>query len=171
MGGSVFLTLFFGLFLVIGVSILGFGARSYTLSKQAADWPTTPGTVTSSDFVVSSDDDSTTYRAKVEYKYNPDGIERTGDKIAFGYAGSSSRKFHEEIYEALPVGTQVAVRYDPNNPDRAALSHGVNQSIIFMLIFGAVWTMFTLGMVAMFTLGEQGAGSLLANMTIYSTGR
>ena len=171
MGGSIFLTLFFGLFLSIGVGILGFGLRSYSLSKQAEHWPTTPGTITASDFIVSSDDDGTTYRAKIEYAYNPDSYERTGKKIAFGYAGSSSRNFHHEIYEALPVGAQVAVRYDPSKPDRAVLSFGVNQSIKFLLIFGAVWTMFTLGMVALFWMSEQGATTLLGNMIIYSTGR
>ena len=63
MGGSIFLTLFFGLFLAIGVAILGYGVRSYYFGTQAAHWPTTPGTITASDFVVSSDDDGTTYQA------------------------------------------------------------------------------------------------------------
>ena len=171
MGGSIFLTLFFGLFLLIGLAVLGYGARSYYFSSQAEHWPTTPGRITASDFVVNSDSDGATYRAKVEYTYRPDHIERTGTNIAFGYTASSGEAYHREIYKALPVGTQVAVRYDPSKPDRAALSYGVNKSIIFMLIFGGVWTFFTLGMAAMFTISESGAGSLLSNMIIYSTGR
>jgi len=171
MGGSVFLTLFFGLFLAVGLAILGFGGRSYMLSKQAEGWPTTPGTILTSEFQTNSDDDGDTYAAKVTYRYSPDGYERTGDRIAFGYTASSSRSFHQEIYDALPVGAQVAVRYDPEKPDRAALSYGVNQSIIFMLLFGGVWTVFTLGMVAMFMISESGAGSLLDNMIILSSGR
>lgn len=171
MGGSVFLTLFFGVFLAVGAGILGFGLYSLSLSKQAEHWPTTPGTITASDFVVNSDEDGDTYRVKLNYTYTPMATELTGKKIAFGYAGSSSRSFHHEIYEALPVGTQVAVRYDPSKPERAVLSFGVNQSIKFLLIFGGVWTMFTLGMVAMFWLSGQGATTLLGNMIIYSTGR
>jgi len=170
MGGSIFLTLFFGLFLAVGVGILGFGLRSLHMSKQAEHWPTVSGAITSSDFVVSHGDDSTTYRAKVQYTYNVLGREIVGEKIAFGYSGSSSENFHRDIYNALPVNTQVAVRYDPNKPDRAVLSFGVNQSIKFLMIFGAVWTMFTVGMIAMFWMSGQGATTLLDNMIVYSKG-
>jgi len=170
MGGSIFLTLFFGLFLAIGVAILGYSVRSYHFGKQAEHWPTVPGTITSSDFQVNSDDDGTTYNVKVEYRYTPDNIERTGKTIAFGYSGSSGQNYHREIYDALTVGTQVAVRYDPSKPERAVLSHGVNRSIIFLLLFGAVWTMFTLGMASMLVLSESGANALLDNMVIYSSG-
>ena len=171
MSGSIFLTLFFGVFVAIGVTLLVWGGRSFYYSHQAAHWPTTPGVITASDFKANSDSDGTTYNTKVEYTYNPDGYERTGETIAFGYTGSSGRQFHHEIYEALPVGAQVAVRYDPSNPERTALTHGVNKSIIFVLIFGAVWTFFTVGLAAMFAMSESGAGSMLANMVIYSSGR
>lgn len=168
MGGSIFLTLFFGLFLAVGVSILGFGLHSLNMSNKAQGWPTTPGTILSSDFKVSHDDDSTTYRTEVRYAYNANGREIEGKKIAFGYAGSSSQSFHRDIHNALPAGAQVAVRYDPSKPERAVLSFGVNQSIKFLLIFGAVWTMFTVGMIAMFWMSGQGATTLLDNMIVYS---
>lgn len=170
MGGSIFLTLFFGLFLAIGVGILGYGLHALNMSRQAEHWPTVSGVITSSDFVVSHDDDSTTYRTKVQYAYNVLGREIVGEKIAFGYAGSSSQQFHRDIYSALPVNSQVAVRYDPNKPERAVLSFGVNQSIKFLMIFGAVWTMFTVGMIAMFWMSGQGATTLLDNMIVYSKG-
>lgn len=109
MGGSLFLTLFFGLFLAIGVGILGFGLRSLHLSRQAEQWPTTPGKIVSSDFQVNTGDDSTTYSTKLSYSYNVMGRDYTGKKIAFGYSGSSSEKFHRDIYEALPAGAQVEI--------------------------------------------------------------
>jgi hypothetical protein len=68
------------------------------------------------------------------------------------------------------VNAQVPVRYNPAQPERAVLGYGLNQSIIFMLIFGAVGTIFTLGMAAMFWLTGQGAGELLDNMLINSQG-
>ncbi|MAW78853.1 MAG: hypothetical protein CMI63_01340 [Parvularcula sp.] len=168
MGGSIGLTLFFGLFLAVGAAMLFWGGRSYYYSLEAAHWPTTPGDIIASDFRVNSDSDGDTYEAKVEYKYAPDGYERIGKTIAFGYTASSGRQFHHEIYEALPVGAQVAVRYDPSKPDRAVLTHGVNRSILFILIFGLIWTVFTVGILSIFLLSEQGAGGLLDNMVIYS---
>jgi len=171
MGGSVFLTLFFGLFLAVGISILGFGLRSLYMSKQAETWPTTPGRIVSSDLNASTDSDGdTTYRTELTYAYNVMGRELTGEKIAFGYSGSSSRNFHSEIYDALPANTQIAVRYNPADPERAVLSFGMNQSIIFLIIFGVVWTFFTLGMMSMFWLSAQGAGGLLGNIIIYARG-
>jgi Protein of unknown function (DUF3592) len=171
MGGSLFLTLFFGLFLAVGVGILGFGLRSLHMSKQAEHWPTVPGTIVASDFKTSTDSEgSTTYLTEVKYAYAPVAAEIIGKKIAFGYSGSSSKNFHRDIYNALPAGAQIAVRYDPANPERAVLSFGVNQSIKFLMIFGAVWTMFTLGLMAMFWLSSQGATNILQNMIIYSRG-
>ena len=171
MGGSIFLTIFFGIFFAVGFGILGFGLRSMHMSKQAESWPTAPAEITSSDFIVSSDDDGTTYRTKLTYNYNVAGRDFTGKKIAFGYAGSSSRKFHDDIYDALPVGSQVAARYNPDNPEQAVLSFGINQSIMFLILFGATWTLFTAGMAAMFWLSETGAGGLVENLVIYSRGR
>lgn len=171
MGGHVFLTLFFGLFLAVGAAMLFWGGRSYYYAQQAAHWPTTPGEITRSDFRVNSDSDGATYEAQVEYRYNPDGYERTGKTIAFGYTASSGERFHRELHMALPVGAQLAVRYDPGKPDRAALSYGVNKSILFILIFGAVWTFFTIGLAALFLMGDAGAGAMLANITIYSAPR
>jgi len=168
MGGSMFLTLFFALFIAIGVGILGFGLRSLYMSNQAAGWPTVPGRIISSDFDVSSDEDGTTYRTDLAYTYSAMGREITGKKIAFGYSGSSSQSFHRAVYNALPVDTEVAVRYSPSNPERAVLTFGINQSIIFLIIFGAVWTMFTLGIGSMFWLSAQGAGNIVDNMIIYS---
>lgn len=170
MGGSIFLTLFFGLFLAIGVGILGFGLRSMDMSKKAASWPTVQGQITASNFEVDRDSEGDTYKTKISYSYNVLGQELTGKKIAFGYSGSSSEKFHRDIHNALPINTSVAVRYDPSDPSRAVLSYGVNQSIKFLLLFGAVWTMFTCGMIAMFWMSGQGADTLLGNMVIYSRG-
>ena len=170
MGGSVFLTLFFGLFLAVGVGILGYGLYSLNMARQAESWPTVQGTIIESRFEVDLDDEGDTYKTKVAYTYNVLGRELTGKRIAFGYAGSSSEKFHRDIHHALPVNTSVAVRYDPSDPARAVLSFGVNQSIKLLLLFGAVWTIFFFGMIAMFWLGGQGASTLLQNMVIYSRG-
>ncbi len=161
--GGVFL----GAFVAIGLGLLAFGLNALRLSQAAAAWPTTPGLVTSSRFEVDSDSDGTTYKVKLTYAYNVNGRDYEGERIAFGYAGSSSEKFHRDIHRAIRQGVQVAVRYDPNNPSRAVLSHGVNQSIIFVLMFGLVWTLFTGGMFAMAALGARGADRLLGTVVIY----
>ena len=103
----------------------------------------------------------------MRYEYEVAGRVLEGDRVAFGYTGSSARKFHKEIHDALATGVQVAVRYDPNKPARAVLGYGMNQSIVFLLIFGAVWTVFTVGIYALFAIGERGAGAFLESIVIY----
>lgn len=166
-GLPTFPLLFISVFVLIGVAILFFAGRSYHLAQQAAHWPTTPGEITQSDFIVSTDEDGSSYRTKVSYDYSVNGRTYTADRVAFGYSGSSGRSFHRKIYDALPVRTTLAVRYDPKNPERAALSHGVNTSIIFLLIFGVIWTVFSVGIGALLVLSETGGETLLANMLIY----
>lgn len=166
-GAPIAGVVFIGIFVLIGVAILLFAGRSYHFAKQAAAWPTTPGEIVASDFVVNSDEDGTTYRTKVTYEYAVNGQSYIGDRVAFGYSGSSRRTFHRKIYDALPIRTKLAVRYDPENPSRTALSHGVNRSIIFLVIFGLVWTIFSVGMGALLVVSESGGETLLENMLIY----
>lgn len=168
MGDSVVLTILFVTFLAIGVGIFGFGLHSLNMSKKAEHWPTVQGEILTSEFDVSPGEGSDTYRAKVSYRYSVLGTSFTGKKIAFGYSNSSSESFHREIFNALKVKTQVAVRYNPEKPEQAVLSFGINQSIKFLLLFGAIWTVFTLGMMAMFWTSYQGTSTLLQNMIIYS---
>jgi len=166
--GTIGLTLFLGLFLAVGLGLLFFGSRSLHLAKQAESWPTAQGEVTARDFKINSDDDGTTYRAEIKYSYSVLGQNYDGDHIAFGYSGSSARQFHRDLLDALPVGASIAVRYDPESPERAVLSHGMNKSILFLLIFGCTWTVFTLGIASLFFLSEGGANTLLSNITVYS---
>ncbi|MGF1545215.1 MAG: DUF3592 domain-containing protein [Parvularculaceae bacterium] len=165
--GQIVGGVFLALFVAVGLGLLGYGAHAWRLASVAAHWPTATGRIVSRDFDIDRDSESTTYRTKVRYVYEVNGRELTGETIAFGYAGSSSERFHREVYAALSVGRDVAVRYDPNDPSRAALSHGVNQSILFIVIFGATWTLFTLGMATMVFVGDKGAARLLGNIQFY----
>ena len=167
MGGSIFLTLFFGVFLAVGFGLMGFGFHSMNMAKRAEHWPTTSGRIVWSDFDIDSDSDGTTYRTKVKYEYNADGRNLVGEKIAFGYAGSSSEQYHRDIYRALGLNRSLAVRYNPANPEQAVLSFGVNNSIRTILIFGIVWTTFTCGLIILFWLGSRRATTILDNMILY----
>ncbi len=167
MGGSMFPNLFIGFFILIGVGVLAFAFRALYLAKAAENWPVTEGRIISSDFKVNSDEDGTTYGVTLSYQYSVHGADHMSKRIAFGYANSSMEAFHRSIYTALPINTVVGVRYDPNNPDRSVLSYGINRSIKFLLVFGAIWTVFSVGMAVLFGLSGSGANTLLSNIIIY----
>jgi hypothetical protein len=165
-GGGIVLYLFFGLFLAIGLGILGFGVRSAIKSNQVGNWPTTWGSLLERNLVESSDSDGTTYRVQVRYHYRVAGAEYESDRIAFGYGGSSGYESHRAIHDRLMRGDSVQVRYNPLDPAESALAHGLNQSTVMLLIFGAVWTMFTLGLFSLFFLSNRPDAGLLEGLMV-----
>ncbi|MFZ5638836.1 MAG: DUF3592 domain-containing protein [Pseudomonadota bacterium] len=160
------LYLFFGLFLAVGLGILGTGVRAWIKSNAVGGWPSTWGTLTERELVESSDSDGTTYRVKVRYLYRVAGVEYAADRIAFGYGGSSGYASHRALHEKLASGDAVQVRYNPRAPGEAALAHGFNRSTLFLLIFGTVWTLFTVGLFALFFLSERPDTALLERVIV-----
>lgn len=165
-GGTVALLLLFGLFFAVGFAILGFGAHALWKSKQVERWPTTWGTWLERDFVESSDSDGTTYRVVARYAYAVGGAEYVSGRIAFGYTGSSGHAMHRALYDRLMSGDSVRVRYNPADPGEAALAGGLNKSTLFLLIFGAVWTGFTLGVMLLVRLSATADGGLLDQLLV-----
>ncbi len=144
-------TLFISLFFAVGFSILGYGIHSLFLSHKAKTWPTTVGHIKTCMITESSNSDGgPSYKIDVQYNYTVLGTPYTGNRIAFGYSGSSTRATHQEIADRLTGAKTVLVRYDPANPSRAVLSYGLNQSTIILLVFGATWLLFITGCTALF---------------------
>ena len=157
-------TLFISVFFAVGFGVLGYGIRSLLLSNQARTWPTTDGTIESCKVVESSDSDGSTYRAEVAYFYTVSGHRHRGDRIAFGYSGSSGRSSHQEIADRLSSAKTVLVRYDPANPSRAVLSYGVNRSTVFLLVFGATWLLFVTGFTALWLTSSLSDTGILSTL-------
>ncbi len=165
-GGGLVLFLFFGLFFAVGVAILGFGVRSLWKSQQVGHWPTTWGTFLERELLSDSDSDGTTWRVQVRYAYRVAGVEYISDRVAFGYAGSSGYEAHRAIHEKLMRGDSVKVRYNPDQPAEAALADGLNFSTVFLLIFGTVWTLFTLGLFSLFFLSNRADTGMLERLIV-----
>lgn len=140
------LILFFSVFFAIGFLILGIGLYSLRMSYLAKHWPTTEGKITVCEVKESKDSDSTTFEAIVKYGYVVAGRSYEGDRIAFGYSGSSLRSAHQEIADRLTGVKTVLVRYDPKDASRSVLTYGINRSTIILLVFGATWVLFVTGL-------------------------
>jgi hypothetical protein len=162
----VMLIVFLVLFLAPGLAMLGFAGRAWWKSNQVASWPATEGTLIERTLEDSSDSDGTTYRVKVRYVYTVVGREYQADRIAYGYTGSSGRESHKAIYDKLMRGDRVRVRYDPANPAEAALAHGLNQSTIMLLLFGAMWTSFIIGAVLLIWIDSSGDMVLIDRLIV-----
>lgn len=140
------LIVFFSVFFAIGFLILGIGLYSLRMSYLAKNWPTTDGTVTLCEVQSSTDSNKNTYEAIVKYRYSVAGSTYDGNRIAFGYSGSSLRSAHQEIADRLTGVKTVVVRYDPKNASRSVLTYGLNRSTIILLVFGSTWVVFVAGL-------------------------
>jgi hypothetical protein len=130
---------------LVGFGIFGWGLWTAWRSSQASEWPVVEGKLTHVSLDRRSGNKSVTYEVKVEYHYEAEGREYTGTRLAFGYTGSNIKNTHDEIYQKLRKAKKIEVRYDPADPAIATLSHGVHQSVQFLMIFGGTWLLFVIG--------------------------
>jgi len=152
----------YGLFVVIG---MGFGLFGWNIAvsakDEAADWPTTAGVITvfqaeeegivyDRGFSFSGDVTDPLYPVNLNYEYSVDGTTYTGDKILAEEQLTDGKLQLEkaeldDYREKYPVGKQVSVLYDPDEPSQSALETsdntapaimGTSAGVLFSLIGG-----------------------------------
>jgi hypothetical protein len=161
-----FFIVFISVFYLVGFGILGYGVWSARRSTQAANWPTTPGTITQLSIQENSNADGSTCEVKVQYTYTVDGIAYEGSRLAFGYSGSSGKEAHDEIHRKLKEAKGVTVRYDPSDPSVSCLSFGLHRTIQIMLAFAVTWLAFVFGFTVLWWLFSCSDTVLLDNLLV-----
>jgi hypothetical protein len=121
--------------------------------SKASSWPSTLGTVTDSRIQMRSDSDGgrTSYPF-VQYTYEAMGRSYQSQKVIPGMdvGGSGAHK----VVERYPIGAQVMVYYNPENPSEALLERGMPGYIRWFWTILAILDVFLcgLGAVLLFTL-------------------
>jgi len=135
----VIVTLFIGGFMAAGFAMLGYGLWTWHRSVKAGGWPVTPGKILQCTLVEHRSRKIPTFCAEVKYQYTVNGQDFINDTVAFGYSESSDRETHEALVKRLQHAEQVQIRYDPDDPQTAALSFGLHQGLQFKLLFALAW--------------------------------
>jgi len=131
---------FFVVFGLIGGGLSYWGWNILQDAKASASWPTANGIVSSSDVSHTTDSDGgDTYSPEVDYQYSVDGQNYSNNTIKFGENSYSSRNKAEGIAATYPVGRQVTVYYDPNQPVKAVLEPGVSGGSYIVLGIGVLF--------------------------------
>ncbi|HKZ43467.1 MAG TPA: DUF3592 domain-containing protein [Anaerolineales bacterium] len=125
-GGFFFLlTLGLGLYLVIS------NIKSRQKAEASQNWPSVPGTITTAEVKksISHDDDNNetiNYYPYVEFTYQVAGQQFSAKRLSFGaQVAQRSPAPAQSTLQKYPVGGQVAVYYDPQNPSDAVLERQV----------------------------------------------
>ena len=113
-----FSTIFILIFVAVGLGIAAFGARGVIQARASSAWPQVSGEITHSEIT----DSDSSYSPLVRYEYSVSDRAFAGERICFGldrmFAGY---KFAQRYTQRYPVGSPVAVYYDPDQPSQSVL--------------------------------------------------
>ena len=152
-GGGTIATI---LFCAVGAMLIRKGNRYLRIAADAAQWPVVTGEVVSSEVARIADSDYGDYfTPKVHYVYHVDGVSWNGSVIRAGLAdrGYPLEQRARDDVAKYAAGSNVAVRYDPQNPSEAVLELGqtgggrnVAAGVLFMLVGvgGLAFTVFSI---------------------------
>ncbi|MFP4321617.1 MAG: DUF3592 domain-containing protein [Anaerolineales bacterium] len=119
-------------------------------------WEKTSGVVTVSEVVESADSDGdTTYRADVQYRFLVNEQEYFGDRVRFGgnISTSNSSNARQTVAE-YPVGREIQVIYDPNDPHQNVLEREVAMELWLFGGIGAALMCLAFPLLGIFALGS-----------------
>jgi uncharacterized protein DUF3592 len=111
------------LFLIVFPFALYSAWKNVQKAKASTTWPTAAGTVTASEIR------KVMFRRQpqITYSYSVNGAPYTSQRVSF--AGGYKPKEVDPILARYPVGTQVTVAHDPQNPGDATLETGANKQV------------------------------------------
>lgn len=132
-----------------GIFVMGFGVNPILQTRDSASWSSTRGQIINSQLVTPRDTTAGLgFKATVEYQYDVEGRQFTGDRISFSDAYSSNEEYHQEIVDKYFPGKRVEVFYNPSNPLESVLEKRFARQSFLWIFIGIV--VFGLGLAALF---------------------
>ena len=134
-----------GIFLLIGIGLTYWGWNILQNARASESWPTADGIVTRSQVSHSTDaEGGDSYQPQVTYTYSAINSTYENNTIKFGENSYSSRKKADGIAASYPVGKNVTVYYDPQQPIKSVLEPGVSGGSYIVLGIGIFFILITL---------------------------
>ena len=135
------------IFGIVGAVMLYKYFQDKKKAEESQNWSSASGRITESyvrreESMDSEGFTTTSYYPETLYVYQFLGAEYTGDKIAFGGKVGGNQKKAQASLVQYPVGKNVIVYYDPNNPEDAVLERKMSGK--GMLIIGVVFALIAL---------------------------
>ena len=132
-----------GIFIVAGVVIFYIFLPGMLIRLESTSYPTTDGTILGS--YIATDihtDGSTLYRAVITFQYTVDGTSYQSSAIKVGQDNDVYTSDYDGILTAVnnyPVGKNVTVYFNPDEPSIAGLEAGVDEITYIFIGAGAIF--------------------------------
>jgi hypothetical protein len=142
------------IFLVVGAWMIFSALRARQAAERAATWPSIAGVVTAAEMIEHRHRNSKThtvsytYEPKVEYSYTVLGTAYAGKKVSYG-PQSYARGKAEQIMARYPLGQQVSVFYNTENPADSVLDPAAPNTTV-STIFGILFCVVALALAVFF---------------------
>jgi len=121
---------------VAGLLGVASGSLRYLDAFRTKDWPSTEGTIVTSE-VVTGGDARKWFEPRISYQYEVQSKTHLAHSIWY-QSGTTSKSVAEEVAFAHPVASTVRVHYDPTNPSRALLLPGASWGIALPILVSIV---------------------------------
>ena len=109
----------FGLFCgVMAVNLIYHHAINWRAAIRSRDWQAAEGHVTTAQAEPTG---RFRWTPKITYVYRVNGVEYTGDRVAYDYFGSYSSQEANEVVERYQVNAPAKIFYDPEQPQESTL--------------------------------------------------
>lgn len=134
--------LFSGFLLLAGLLVLGVAWFLWRRGEASRGWTRTAGRVVVSqveEFQGPPEQGYPQFRPELRYQYSVAGRDYEGSDVGVGSAAgaaSAEPSWARKELERFPVGTEVAVYYDPADPRRAVLERGVPPLLPVVAVVG-----------------------------------
>lgn len=144
-------------FLLVGVLIVGMGAKTLVARRRIRRWPTAKGTMLeaklSSGESMSQDEDgewesSSWFAIAVRYRYEVAGVSYVGTSLSPQPFRTSDAREADARMKKYRAGAEVEVLYDAKDPKTAYLESPTSVGAIVLLILGSVFLVASLGTLA-----------------------
>jgi len=126
----------FAFFIILNSLVPLLARRFYRKTTQTArnsnNWPSVEGEIVSSSIGTrKGGEGGIYYEPLITYSYNVEGRDYQGNRVFIGHdlAYDFGKKWTEEKVSNYPIGTNMAVYYDPDSPELAVLEPGMNPQI------------------------------------------
>ena len=111
-------------FVVVGMLQLVLCLLESSRALAANGWPTTKGVVQSSEVALVKGGKGDGHVPAVTYAYSVSGVSYVGDRIHFRDVSEMPEQA-ERAVASFPVGAEVAVHFDPDEPSKSLLRPGL----------------------------------------------
>ncbi len=131
-----------GIFFIVGISLMVLvGWPTLRDARASSEWPSVPGQIIRSEVATHRSSDKTTYSADIAFRYQVKGVDHECDNVAFGTLSSNNSSPARQVTKRYPVGREVDVFYDPNDPGKGVLEPGTTFKSYFMLGFSGIFAL------------------------------